>query len=220
VDSGRGAPAIPIRAAFDCASGNPGERLVYSLRKPSDGEIRAFLAAQKDQPFSYAHVGASKQRPPRGYTADHNRVRLGEGPEVFERAKKAIREWKMFAMPWIRLCWPDTPIKEDATVAVLVSHAGFWSLNAARIVYVLEENGADKKFGFAYGTLLEHGERGEERFTVEHHAKDQSVWYDVCAFSKPNLFASLGYPFARYLQKRFARDSLNAMLTATNDFPI
>jgi uncharacterized protein (UPF0548 family) len=163
-------------------------------------------------------VGASRGRPPKGYTVDHNRVRLGAGPEAFERAVKAVRKWKMFAMPWVQLCWPDAPIEEGATVAVLVKHLGFWSLNAARIVYVLEENGEDKRFGFAYGTLLEHGERGEERFTVEFHAKDQSVWYDVMAFSQPNLLALLGYPLARYLQKRFARDSMLAMQKAVNDF--
>jgi uncharacterized protein (UPF0548 family) len=191
---------------------------MYLIRKPRVDEIRAFLSTQKDQPFSYSHIGASRERAPRGYAVDHNRIRLGEGPEVFARAVKAIRDWKMFEMPWVQLCWPDTPIEEGATVAVLVSHLGFWSLNAARIVYVLEENGADKRFGFAYGTLIEHGERGEERFTIEFHAKDQSVWYDVCAFSKPNLMARLAYPFARSLQKRFARDSKNAMQKAVNDF--
>jgi uncharacterized protein (UPF0548 family) len=184
------------------------------MRKPSAEEIREFLAAQRNQPFSYEHVGASREQPPSGYTVDHNRVQLGEGPEAFERAVKAIREWKMFAMPWIQLCWPDTPIEEGATVAVLVSLMGLWSLNAARIVYVLEEDGVDKRFGFAYGTLLEHGERGEERFTVEFHPNNQSVWYDICAFSKPNLLARLGYPVARAMQKRFARDSKSAMQKA------
>ena len=123
----------------------------------------------------------------------------------------------MFEMRWVQLCWPDTPIREGATVAVLVSHMGFWSLNAARIVYVVEEDGADKKFGFAYGTLLEHGERGEERFTVEFHAKDQSVWYEVCAFSQPNFLARLAYPLSRALQKRFARDSKIAMQKAVSN---
>lgn len=190
---------------------------MYLLREPRPDEIRAFLSAQKDQPFSYEHVGASREQPPRGYTVDHNRVRLGEGAEAFERAVKAVREWKMFDMPWLQLCWPDTPIEEGATVAVLVSLMGLWSLNAARIVYVLEEDGVDKRFGFAYGTLPEHGERGEERFTVELHAKDQSVWYDVCAFSQPNLLARLGYPFARHLQRRFARDSKSAMQKAVKN---
>ena len=189
---------------------------MYFLSKPHPDEIHAFLSAQKVQSFSYGHVGASRGRPPRGYTTDHNRIRLGEGEEVFARAVKAIRQWKMFDMPWIQLCWPDAPIEEGATVAVLVSQLGFWSLNASRIVYVIDENGSDKKFGFAYGTLVQHAERGEERFSVEFHSKDQSVWYDVCAFSKPNLLARLAYPFARSLQKRFAVDSKLAMQRAVS----
>ena len=126
---------------------------MYFLSKPHPDEIRTFLSAQKVQSFSYGHVGASRGRPPSGYTTDHNRIRLGEGVEVFARAVKAIRQWKMFDMPWIQLCWPDAPIEEGATVAVLVSQLGFWSLNASRIVYVIDENGSNKKFGFAYGTL-------------------------------------------------------------------
>ena len=189
---------------------------MYFLSKPDPDEIRTFLSAQKAQSFSYGHVGASRGRLPRGYTTDHNRIRLGEGVEVFARAVKAIRQWKMFDMPWIQLCWPDAPIEEGTTVAVLVSQLGFWSLNASRIVYVIDENGSDKKFGFAYGTLVQHAERGEERFSVEFHSKDQSVWYDVCAFSKPNLLARLAYPFARSLQKRFAADSKLAMQRAVS----
>lgn len=189
---------------------------MYFLSRPHPDDIRTFLSAQKDQPFSYEHVGASRDRAPRGYTADHHRIRLGDGPEVFARAVTAIRKWKMFDMPWIQLCWPDTPIEEGATVAVLVSHLGFWSLNASRIVYVIEQEGSDKKFGFAYGTLVKHAERGEERFSVEFHSEDQSVWYDMYAFSKPNLLARLAYPFARSLQRRFSADSKLAMQKAAS----
>jgi len=124
-----------------------------------------------------------------------------------------VRAWKMFDMPWIELCWPDTPIEPGATVAVLVSHLGFWSLNACRIVYVIGEHGASEKYGFAYGTLPEHGERGEERFTVESNS-DGTVSYDLYAISRPGTSARLAYPYTRALQKRFARDSKAAMQTA------
>ncbi len=187
---------------------------MYFISKPKPDEIRTFLSAQEDEPFSYAHVGASRGNPPDGYTVDKNRVRLGEGTECYARAVGAMRQWKMFEMPWIELCWSDAPIQEGSTVAVLVRHLGFWSLNASRIVYVIDEDGADKRFGFAYGTLRQHAERGEERFSVEFHAKDQSVWYDVCAFSRPGFLARLGYPIARRMQKRFAVDSKLAMQRA------
>jgi uncharacterized protein (UPF0548 family) len=44
---------------------------------------------------------------------------------------------------------------------------------------------------------------------------DDAVWYDILAFSRPQQFlARLGYPLARRLQKRFARDSAAAMRRA------
>ena len=40
---------------------------------------------------------------------------------------------------------------------------------------------------------------------VEWHQADNSVWYDLYAFSQPNQWlARLGYPVVRRLQKRFA----------------
>jgi len=184
---------------------------VFLLRKPPPDFIRAFLQAQKDQPFSYAHAGATREQAPRGYNVDHNRIQLGSGTNVFKDGCKAVQQWKMFDIPWLQLCWPETPIEVGATVAVLVSHAGFWSLNACRIVYVVEVHGAYERYGFAYGTLPAHGERGEERFSVEFNPSDNSVWYDIYAFSRPRLLPRLVYPYSRTLQRRFAKASMDAM---------
>jgi uncharacterized protein (UPF0548 family) len=189
---------------------------MFCLAKPQRQSILAFISAQRNQELSYAEVGRSRGQGPQGYTVDHNRVNLGQGVETFECAKSAVHQWKMFDMPWIDLCWPDTPIEPGATVAVVVSHLGFWSMNACRIVYVIDEQGSSKRYGFAYSTLPDHGERGEERFTVEFHADDQTVWYDLYAFSRPTMLSRLAYPFARALQKRFARDSKAAMQKAVH----
>jgi uncharacterized protein (UPF0548 family) len=189
---------------------------MFFLKRPEPEFIHAFLAGQENCPFSYSEVGASRGEAPKGYMVDHNRIRLGNGAECFERAVRAVRQWKMFEMPWVALCWPGTPITTGTNVAVLVTHFGMWSLNAARIVYVIEEHGTRERFGFAYGTLKEHAERGEERFSVEFHTEDGAVWYDVYAFSRPNLLARLGYPLARSLQKRFARESKSAMQRAVS----
>ena len=82
-------------------------------------------------------------------------------------------------------------------------------------VYVVDESEPNCKFGFAYGTLPGHVESGEERFLIEWNRADNSVWYDILAFSKPNHFLTrLGYPVVRRMQKRFARDSAAAMLNA------
>jgi uncharacterized protein (UPF0548 family) len=187
---------------------------MFFLKKPDPESIHEFLSAQKHQQFSYEHVGASRSEAPSGYILDHNRIQLGEGRIVFERARNAIEQWKMFEMQWLELFWPDTPIVEGATVAVAASHLGFWSLNAARIVYTIEDEGALERYGFAYGTLPDHAAMGEERFTVEFHAGDETVWYDLYAFSRPRPLARLAFPYMRSLQKKFASDSKKAMQTA------
>jgi uncharacterized protein (UPF0548 family) len=184
--------------------------------KPTPEEIREFVAGLQHEKFSYGEVGASRGRAPNGFTEDHHRIQLGEGLETFERAKRALHAWRMFDMPWLALFWPTAPVEVGTDVAVLVSHLGFWSLNACRIAYVVDEQGAIASHGFAYGTLREHAEIGEERFTVEFHPANQSVWYDIYAFSRPRLMALVAYPFTRALQKRFARDSMQVMLAAVN----
>jgi uncharacterized protein (UPF0548 family) len=187
---------------------------MFRVSKPDPDAIATFLAAQRNETFSYAEVGCSRhQPPPRRYVADYNRIKLGEGQDKFEQAKHALRNWKMFRMSWIDLCWPVTPIEPGRDVAVVVSHLGFWSINACRIVYVIDERGSSEKYGFAYGTLPDHCARGEERFTLELDS-DRTVWYDLYAISRPNALARLAYPFTRSLQKRFAEGSKTAMQKA------
>jgi uncharacterized protein (UPF0548 family) len=189
---------------------------MFLIAKPSDGEIQDFLARQARSRFSYSAVGSSAGTSRLiDYTTDHNRVLLGYGEDVWSRAVRAINNWQMFNMGWLHLCWPNAPIIEGANVAVLIQHFGFWSLNAARIVYTISESGPINRYGFAYGTLLNHGESGEERFSVEWHSVDDSVWYDLFAFSRPRaISAKLAYPLTRWLQRRFREDSKAAMAKA------
>ncbi len=183
---------------------------MFLVSRPDRNRIEKFLDDALKSSFSYDGVGSTELVPPDGCTIDHNRIKIGEGKAAFEIAKDAVRAWKMFDMPWVTLCRPDTPIETGRNAAILIKHFGFYSLNAARIVYVIDE---PNRFGFAYGTLEDHGESGEERFLVEYHPETGEVWYDLFAFSRPNLFlAKLGYPLTRMLQKRFARDSKAAML--------
>lgn len=189
---------------------------MFLITKPSAEVIARFIAAERQLPFSYTEVGATRGELPSGYTIDHNRVQLGEGEEVFARAVAALEDWKQFDLGWIKIVPSGTPLEVGAVVAILTRHFGFWSLNACRVVYLIDESGPVRKFGFAYGTLSNHVEQGEERFTIEWHRQDDSVWYDILAFSQPNHpLVKLSLPLARMLQKRFARDSLAAMVAIT-----
>jgi uncharacterized protein (UPF0548 family) len=188
---------------------------MLSLRKPSPDTMRRFLAAQAKSSFSYAAVGATAGTPPAGYVVDRTRIKLGEGEPVFRSAIAALRRWEQFQVGWVEAWSPDTPIQPGEVVAVMGRTVGLWWLNACRIVYAVDEVGPKSRFGFAYGTLPGHVESGEERFLVEWDQGDGGVWYDILAFSRPNhLFPRLGYPVARRLQRRFARDSAASMLRA------
>lgn len=185
---------------------------MFMIQRPSPRIVDAFLSSQRTEGFSYLEVGRTSGIIPSGYNVDHNRAKLGRGAGVFSRAIACLRDWQMFRLGWVELFKPGTPIEVGATVAVMVNHFGFWSLNASRIVYVLRE---ERRFGFAYGTLKDHAERGEERFLIEWSTEDDAVWYDILAFSKPEQWqARFAWPLGRMLQKRFARDSMAAMKKA------
>ena len=152
-------------------------------------------------------------------TIESNLARTGQ--ETYERAVAALRRWQQFNLGWVKIVPDTTPLEVGATVAIRAKTFGFWSLSASRIVYLINEEGPIKKFGFAYGTLTNHVERGEERFTIEWHANDGAVWYDILAFSRPNqFFVKLGYPLARRLQRRFAKESLSTMIATVQSFQV
>jgi len=186
---------------------------VFLLRKPDRATLERLLTKHRADPFSHSAAGATQGGPPKGYRVDHNRILIGHGLKQFKAAKEAIDEWKMFDLGWIDL-FPKRPsVQVGTAVAVVVRHLGFWSVNISRIVYVVNEA---SRYGFAYGTSPCHSEEGEERFLIEHDPTTTEVWYDLYAFSRPkHPLARIGFPIARHLQKRFARESLAVMKRAS-----
>ena len=132
---------------------------------------------------------------------------------VFTKAKLALGRWDQFRLGWMEAWPPETPIHTGEVVAVITHEIGLWWLNACRIVYVVDELGPIRRFGFAYGTLPNHAGTGEERFLVEWDRASGEVWYDILAFSRPHqLLPRLGYPYMRRVQKRFGKESAAAMV--------
>ena len=180
---------------------------MFRITEPSDADAVEFVSAQRSLPFTYPEVGATNTTPPAsGYNVDHNRIQLGTGEAVYKTAVEALQNWRHFDLGWVTVVPRGVRIEVGATVAVKARAFGSWSLSACRVVYTIDEA---TRFGFAYGTLPDHVERGEERFLIEWLA-DDSVWYDILAFSRPkHPLVRLSAPLARMLQKQFARDSLN-----------
>jgi len=181
---------------------------MFVVREPNDADVARFIASQHELPFTYAEVGATNATTPPGYNVDHNRIQLGSGEATYRSAVDALQKWRHFELGWVAIVPAGVVVEVGATVAVKARAYGTWSLNATRVVYVIDES---RRFGFAYGTLPDHVEKGEERFLVEWMPED-SVWYDILAFSRPqHPLVKLSAPLARRLQHQFARDSLNRM---------
>ena len=190
---------------------------MVSFQKPAVDSIRRFIAEQAKLDFSYSAVGASAATPPAGFVVDRTRIKLGEGEAVYESASAALRRWDHFKLGWVDVWSPETPVEAGEVVAVMGRALGLWWLNCCRIVYVVNETGPIRKFGFAYGTLPGHVESGEERFVIEWNQGDNSVWYDILAFSRPSqVLIRLGSPIVRRMQKRFGRDSAAAVFRSVN----
>jgi len=193
------------------------------LTRPPEQAIRAITKNHEKENYSYVEVGNSRGKLPAGYKILRGAVELGKGSDKFKRACTALRSWKMFELPNVWLHWPSAPIASGVVVAVLIKHFGFWSLNFCRVVYVIDEDGPKRRFGFAYGTLIEHGEIGEERFMIEWDPATDAVAYEILSFSRPADWKTrIANPFVRRLQNQFITDSLAAMVDAvhqTNETP-
>ena len=195
----------------------------FRLTRPTARELDALLVGQRHAAFTYPEVGATRGPDPAGYTVDRNSVRLGTGPRAYARAVDALRNWRMTTLGWASIHPPRATLAPGTVVAMVVHHFGFWSTHACRIVYAVDEvgegtAGAVHRFGFAYGTLPVHAASGEERFEVSWRRTDDSVWYDLHAFSRPrHPLARIGYPLGRLQQRRFGRASKRAMRDAVGD---
>jgi len=183
--------------------------------------IERYLASQESLPLSCDAVGATATSPPDHFVIDRTRVLLGQGEDVYLRACESLRSWDHFRLGWVTVFPQPAPLVVGQIVAVTVGRLGCWWLNACRIVELIDdkpvERNATHRFGFAYGTLPGHAERGEERFLVEWNCETDEVHYDILAFSQPrHWLARLGYPMVRRLQKQFGRDSAIAMVRAVS----
>lgn len=157
--------------------------------------------------FSYPEVGATARRPfPAGYRADSFVVDLGEGAS-FERAVDGLRHWVPQRGAGARVAPADAPVVEGTTVVVALSFPLLTIAAPCRVVYVTDE---PDRFGYAYGTLEGHPERGEESF---HVVRDEAgIRFEIHAFSRPvHPLARLGSPVARLLQHRVTTRYLQAL---------
>ncbi|MFJ9040093.1 DUF1990 family protein [Streptomyces sp. NPDC102406] len=144
--------------------------------------------------LTYTEIGATlaAKRLPQGYAHLDRRVRLGSGPQCFERAGAAVLAWGAQRGAGLRVT-PGDDVREGADVVL----RALWLRIPCRVVRVVRDTTC---VGFAYGTLPGHPECGEEAFLVERDA-DGSVWFRIRAFSRPGRwYTRVAGPVGRVVQ--------------------
>jgi uncharacterized protein (UPF0548 family) len=188
---------------------------MFLARRPTRNVIDRFIRESQNLPLSYGPVGIVRTGTA-GQNLDELAVAVGHGQADFERARAALLTWKQFDIGWVETFPRHAPVAVGTTVAVLIRHLGFWSLNGCRVLYSVGGPGDVARFGFAYGTLTNHAESGEELFEVFIDPRTADVLYRIRATSWPQAsLARFGQPIVRALQARFRDHSVAAMKRAT-----
>src|SRR4029453_15814814 len=190
---------------------------MFLARRPSADTIQRFLRDSRDLPLSYEPVGILNLESTRG-NIDELTVAIGRGPAEFARARAGLIAWRQFEIGWVETYPRNAPVVAGTVVAVLTRHLGFWSLNGCRVVYEAGSPSDETRFGYAYGTLTNHAEAGEELFGVFIDPGPDLVSYQIRATSRPRAqLAKLGQPIVRALQARFRSHSAAAMRDSISD---
>lgn len=124
------------------------------------------LAAARAAELTYDHVGSTLD--PQRWSPPAVRVRhldVGNGSADFAAARDALLTWAPHTGIGATVEPAGQAVEVGATLLVVLRRGPVHVIAPVRIVAVIDE---PRRFGFAYGTLPGHPERGEESFTVEH----------------------------------------------------
>lgn len=174
-----------------------------------------FAQATAQLPYSYPEIGATQSTNyPNGYTIDHNQIELGSNDKTFERAREALKSWLPQQATKIGVHPKSAKLKPDESFLLAIVELPFFVIAApSRVVYLIDE---EHRFGYAYGTLKGHPERGEVRFLVQREMHGQVV-FQVDSFSKrSSRLVKLARPIARRIQIRATQIYLSSMREFVN----
>ena len=160
--------------------------------------------------LTYAEVGATAGDLPDGYAHSRRRTRIGQGAGDFASASRFLMSWEMHRRSGLAVA-ADGDAEVGRTV-VLGLGVGLLLVVPCRVVHVVEES---DRHGFAYGTLPDHPEQGEESFIVRRDPENK-VWFEITVFSRPGgALARWAGPIARAIQSTATLRYERAFLDAT-----
>ena len=177
------------------------------VRPARERDLEALLERARTDALTYTPAGISiGDRAPSGLRRRHWTTPLA-GTNAFEHAEAALRSWAMHRGAGLRVA-ADGAIAVGTNVAFSAPLPIGFVDGTCRIVLVVDE---PNRYGFAYGTLSVHPERGEQAFIVSRDAGGNAR-LDVEGVSRPaHRLARLVPWYADRLQDQGVRRYLAAM---------
>jgi uncharacterized protein (UPF0548 family) len=165
--------------------------------RPDAPALTRLIPRYAEQPYSYPDVGATQRADlPPGYHHVTRSVVLGADQLTFDRAADALTTWGMHRRAGLVVAASADRAAVDVTTVMAFGVAIAGVIIPCRVVWTADE--PDRR-GFAYGTLPDHPERGEEAFIVER--VDGHVTLSIRAFSTPgNRLVRAASGVARFMQ--------------------
>lgn len=160
---------------------------------------------------TYPEHGATAGPLPDGYRPFRGSWPVGRGKDDFTAAAEAIRTWEMHRGAGLRVLASSDTAEVGTVVVQGVGAGGLRLLAPCRVLEVVD---AQRRSGFAYGTLPGHPASGEERFEVVL-GDDDVVTLEITSFSRPGTwFARAGGPATHAVQHLVTRRYVRAVRAA------
>ena len=134
------------------------------LGHPSAPELERMLAIASASSLTYDHVGSTMPPVDTRRPIRQRHLVLGHGPEAFQLAVLGLRRWSCHEGIRATVSPKDASIDTGTSLLVVLNVGPAHIVVPNRVVAVMDEA---RRFGFAYGTLEGHQERGEESFLAE-----------------------------------------------------
>lgn len=134
------------------------------LGRPSAAQLDRLLEQARGSSLTYDHVGSTLSPIDERRPLHQQHLVLGHGPEAFDSAKLGLRRWTCHGGIRATVHPGDAVVEVGSTLLVVLPVGPVRIVVPDRVVAVVDE---PDRFGFAYGTLDGHQERGEESFVAQ-----------------------------------------------------
>ncbi|MEO7572631.1 MAG: DUF1990 domain-containing protein [Acidimicrobiales bacterium] len=170
-------------------------------------ELEARLVEARDARPTYDAIGSTHPDRAHGPAyVDSSRTIAGTAGSM-DRARQALQTWVAQRGLGAHLAPPDAPVLEGTTLLVVLPAGPIELVAPVRVMWVIDE---PDRFGFGYGTLPGHPERGEESFMAQELG-DEIVLAVAVDASPASWAARLAGPVGSAVQRRAVRRYLDAL---------